>query len=117
MRIVGPQTFLSMPNGTVYAKYEPKFFGEICIKDETIAGTTDFRYRNLVTLDVESSNERIELLDLAEENGCSFPLDFYCEGRDGIFDKYQLYAVFERADVEGLRQVMDESLTTAYPGP
>jgi hypothetical protein len=114
MRIVGLRTFLSMPNGTVYAKYEPQTFGEICIKGGNIAGTPDFRYRGLIMLDVEDSGEHIETLDLAEKTGCSFPLDFYCEERDGLFNRGQLYAVFERTDVEGLIHLLNESFATAY---
>lgn len=68
----------------------------------------------MITLNVENSAEYTELLALAEETGRSFPLDFYCESRDRLFDERQLYAVFEHTDVEGLINALNESLATAY---
>lgn len=35
MRIVDRKTFLAMPIGTVFSKYEPCVFGNLCIKGET----------------------------------------------------------------------------------
>jgi hypothetical protein len=36
------------------------------------------------------------------ENGEEIPLDFDCQGRDGLFDLDQLFAVWSDSDVEAL---------------
>lgn len=37
MKIINRTQFLAMPEGTVYSKFEPCFFGEISIKGESVA--------------------------------------------------------------------------------
>lgn len=103
MKIVDHKAFLSMPAGTVFSKYEPCFFGPIAIKGDTTAGGIDFFVQeidNAVACD--SSTQQFEILETAERTGSSVALDFSCEGRDGLFEPEQLFAVWEKVDVEAL---------------
>jgi len=108
MKIVNRDTFLSMPPNTVYANYKPCFFGEICIKGETL--NNDFSFQSLLNIKSESSEEFISILEDARANGNSFQLDLDCEGRDGLFDKDQLFAIFEKQDVIMLIDRLSECL-------
>lgn len=109
MRIVDRKTFLAMPAGTVFAKYEPCVFGEMLIKGESLPD--DFCYQSIVdAIECTSDRDAMEALFQAEHTGMSIPMDFDCQGRDGCFDQDQLFAVFESADVvkliERLRQAL-----------
>ena len=81
------------------------FDGPLCIKIETCKGfdgeDIDFVYQDLLEVDSNSTEEFIETMTKAKE-GEKFRLDLDCEGRDVFFDEDQLYAVFDREDVEAL---------------
>lgn len=102
MKIVNLETFRKMPPNTLFAKYEPCVFEELEIKGET------WEYDFLVSSSLSSaikcsgSDEFSELLDRAEKTSESLAMDFETEGRDGCFDKDQLFAVWEEADVLAL---------------
>lgn len=114
MKIIDRATFLSMPEGTVYAKYVPMLFGDLMIKGETIPG--DFYFQQIVdAIDSESSNDWADKLIDSQENGTSLAMDFHCEGRDGFYDEDQLFAVFEPRDVRSLIERLQEALTDANP--
>lgn len=112
MKIVDRKTFIAMPANTLFSKYEPCFFGELEIKGESI-GEIDFYVQQIVdAVDANNTEELDEILFDAEENKTSFKMDFSCEGRDGLFDDNQLFAVWERDDVialiERLRAVIGD---------
>lgn len=100
MKIVNRETFLKMPKNTVFTKYEPCNFGDLMIKGETLY--PDFFQQQVLQVDCNDSVEFIDILEAARKEGKSFNLDLDCEGRDGLFDEDQLFAVFEKADVEML---------------
>lgn len=103
MRIVDRATFFTLPKGTVYAKYMPCVFEDLCIKDDTGVGYNDWYYQQIVdAVESESSNEWADKLHDAEVNGTSMPMDFDCTGRDGLYEDDQLFAVWEPQDVRGL---------------
>lgn len=56
MRIVDRETFLGMPSGTLYAKYEPCVFGPLEIKCDTCGN--DFVSQQIV--DAETGKEVTE---------------------------------------------------------
>lgn len=110
MKIVNRKTFLEMPPGTVYAKFEPCIFGNLCIKDDSLSN--DWFYQNIVdAIDVNDSGEFGDVLFRANDTGESIPMDFHCLGRDGFFDNDQLFAVFERKDIEALIERLKEAIT------
>lgn len=109
MRIVDRKTFLALPAGTVFAKYEPFYFEELTIKGDT--WKDDFQVQAIAdAVDCAGSSDFSIQLDMAERTGQSIPMDFYCMGRDGCFNEDQLFAVFEPADLAGLITRLQEAL-------
>lgn len=117
MLIVDRKTFMAMPAGTVFAKYEPCVFGDLSIKEDTI-GDIDFCVQEIIpwftnTVDFSTWADALE----AAANGVpSPPLDYDICGRDGMFEVDQLFAVFERHDVEALIARLTKSLDSYSTG-
>lgn len=97
MKIINREKFLKLPSGVLYAKYQPQMFDEVCIKWDS--WENDWVYQDILNVKSNDSGEMIDILIDAEENGTSFDLDLECAGRDGLYDKDQLFAVFELKDV------------------
>lgn len=104
MRIVSRATLMSMPVGTVYARYQPCFFGDITVKGQN-CGDIDWLEQRLVGDFIGSggSEDFFRMCD-EMEHGASHLLDFDIQGREGLFDDKQLYAVFEPTDLSNLIQ-------------
>ena len=104
MKIVNRKTFLSLPAGTVYQKYEPCWFGDLAIKGETVSGVDWYAWQIGPWFEsMNDSGEHFETIQQAEATGEETgPMDFEIEGRDGLFDYDQLFAVWSEADVKGL---------------
>jgi hypothetical protein len=114
MRIVNFNEFLTLPSGTVYMKFRPHVFDEICMKGRSMKD--DFNYLNLTNeIECEVSMESIDKLERAcRDSSFSFGLDFDCFGRDGLYDTNQLFAVYEKRDLEGLINRLQQCLKDAY---
>jgi len=101
MRIVDRKTFLAMPPETLFSKYEPCVFGPLCIKGTSY--TDDFLYQDLAdAVEFRDSGQMLDDLEAARTEGKSLRMDFDCQGRDGLFDAEQLFAIWEQADVAAL---------------
>ena len=101
MKILNRKDFLALPDGVLYSKYEPCIFGPLEIKGES--WENDFLTQQIAdAVDCNDSGEFFNILLDAKETGNSFALDFYSEGRDGLFDEDQLFAVWEHADISAL---------------
>jgi hypothetical protein len=102
MKIVDRKTFLALPANTVFSKYEPCIFGDLCIKGDSF-GEIDFFYQPISdAIDCHDSGEFHDKLTAAQERGESVSVDLDCQSRDGLFDADQLFAVWEPADVATL---------------
>lgn len=102
MKIVDRKTFLALPAETLFSKYEPCVFGDLCIKGDSI-GSNDFAYQQIAdAVAAHDSGEFANKLFDAQASGESVAMDFDCQGRDGLFDDDQLFAVWEPADVAAL---------------
>jgi hypothetical protein len=112
MRIITRKEFMEMPAGTVFSYYEPCIFRELNIKDsEPEKGYPDFSYSSIIgAFECSSSDEFSQRCELMEK-GESFPSDFEFSGREGLFDHTQLYAVYEKGDVEKLIKRLQDTLT------
>lgn len=115
MIIVDRKTFLDMPAETVFSFYEPCIFSGPAIKGKTLFSdgeAIDFFYTNEFAgpIDAMSSGDEAEMLFDAQRNGTSLPLCFDTLQRDGCFDHDQLYAVYERRDVEALIERLKKTL-------
>lgn len=113
MKIVNREQFLALPPGTLFSKFSPQYFEHLSIKGDT--WTNDFLVQEIAdAVDASNSEEFGNVLDLAVEHGSSFKLDLDNMGRDGCFDEGQLFAVWERQDVEKLIDRLNHALTEAY---
>lgn len=109
MKIINRTQFLAMPAGTLFSKYAPCYFEALLIKGESTAN--DFFYSEIAdAIESVSSCDFIEQLFHAELDGVSLKMDFDTLGRDGLYDDGQLFAVWERPDVEGLIKKLQETL-------
>lgn len=116
MKIVNRAAFLAMPAGTVFAKYEPCVFDEPCVKGDSLTSCSDFGYQSLMNVEGRDDSEASDKLFKSEEFGESFSFDLDCQGRDGCFDEGQLFAVYERQDVEQLIARLQEALSESDLG-
>ncbi|WP_439444456.1 hypothetical protein ABWU93_11415 [Xanthomonas translucens pv. translucens] len=115
MKIVNCERFLAMPAGTVFTKYEPCNFGDLRIKGDTTQAGNDFWSQELCgPVDSISSEDFVDKLYAAVENGCDVALDFDNEDRDGLYEAGQLFAVWSAADVTALIERLQRALA-AYP--
>lgn len=115
MRIVDRKTFLALPAGTVYAKYEPCVFEELEIKDAR-RGTDDWYAQGLIP-SFETDKSSLDWADTLFRIAAgeqSPPFDFDRPTDDGCYDDDQLFAVFDRADVEGLIARLQRALAEGY---
>ena len=106
MRIITRAQFLAMPAWTVYMKYEPCCFGDLMLKGETLDNGKlehDFFCCALTdSLECEGDSDFFDTIDRATAIGESMAMEFDGYGRDGCYDPDQLFAVYEKADLEGL---------------
>lgn len=118
MKIVDRKAFMNLPAGTVYAKYAPQYFQEICIKGESIIGNDgnhiDWLELRILQVESEGSDEESDILFQAEEEGQSFTLDLDCWGRDGMFEDSEKFAVYEIQDVKQLIARLGQALVEGY---
>lgn len=116
MKIVTRQDFLALPAGAVFCKYSPQNFDDLAIKGESLSDSGDFLYQDIAcSIDASSSVDFGNKLEDAEEKGASIPMDFERLSRDGLFDEDQLFAVFERSDVEALIARLQSALVDSSP--
>ena len=105
MKIVDLNQFLSMPPGTLYAKYSPCVVEGMAIKGETIWETKDFYTTDLsMPIDCINCSDFEDKLFDSELNGTSIKIGIAREdeSRDGCYDRDQLFMVWERYDVYAL---------------
>jgi DNA modification methylase len=82
--------------------------------DSYATGTTSDWYEQDIVGSIEStgSDDWAQKLDAAQRLGFSLRMDFDIDGRDGCFDEDQLFAVWERQDVEALIERLQRTLAT-----
>ena len=106
MKIVDKAEFYALPEGTLYSDYEPFIFSGLKIKQRTIYSEgkpIDFAYECLIgNVESDSSNQFFDILYKAKKENASFKLDFDCCERDGLYDENQMFAVYEKEDLDGL---------------
>ncbi len=110
MRIVNLETFRTMPPGTFFQKYAPEWFGNLAVLDEVL--DVDFLVNSITECPVYGKDESETSDNIADmvENGASLPVSFDFIARDGMFDKDQLFAVWEAEDLRGLIHFAEAAL-------
>lgn len=124
MKIVDRQTFLALPEGTLFCKYATGEVGvgTLLIKGETCTDTggkaIDFMYQDIADAWPKDCDHTGDLVDAYEEmkQGKDRPLDFDCQGRDGLFEQDQLFAVWSADDVKALIYRLEQAKVDAFYG-
>ncbi len=103
MKIVDRATFLAMPEGTVFWKYAPAYFEEMGIKGASL-NENDFMVLSLPgdCIDAQDGREWVDRLFEGAETAKSIPMRWDEQGRDGLYEESQLFAVLERHDLTAL---------------
>lgn len=115
MKILNRQRFLTMPVGTVYHKFDPNCFDGLCVKGDSIEDIDWFYADFIGAIDANDSGHFGDLCDAMAERGASVPCDFQSYGRDGLFDKGQMFAVLEPDDVRKLIAALQKTLPQVKP--
>lgn len=116
MKIVNKKTFMATPAGTVFARYRPVDFGEICIKGDNVPNSSsDFYCQTLISIDALDIGEVLELTEKSIEEGTSFNLDLHYEGREALYDDKELFAIWEHKDLEQLIDRLKEAFEMSKP--
>ena len=110
MRIVGLQEFLKLPCATLFSKYEPCVFGPLCIKEDSISDVDFFYVQLSDAIDADDSGDLFDKLDNAVKTGASLKIDLHVWSRDGMFDKEQLFAIWELEELKSLSFRVDECI-------
>lgn len=103
MKIVKYRDFLKLRAGTLYSTFAPYHFGPLSIKGETIKrgakGIDFFAVEGLAgSIKHDNTEQFIENCNAAMR-GESVKMDFETEQREGLYEREQLYAVFEDEDM------------------
>ncbi|EAW1665914.1 hypothetical protein AXM42_18445 [Salmonella enterica subsp. enterica] len=115
MRIVDRKAFLSLPQNTVYSisHWTPEG-GSTSITDLLIKGPTvadaDYYETAIPDFDFNSAEEMSEEIERSIKRGWSVDPDFSVETRNSMFDENQMYAVWEKEDIERLIERLKECL-------
>jgi len=103
MRIVNLEEFRLLPAGVVFMKFQPCVFEDsLLVKQDTME--TDFTYQDITQgVDCVDSNDFCDILFAAEkDHSISVSLIVDLISRDGLFEKNQLFAVYEQKDIDRL---------------
>lgn len=107
MRIVNLEEFRKMPSGTIYRKYEPCSFGDICVKHDT--WEYDFLYQDLIDFESDDSGDYVNMCEKMV-SGDSVAISFDTVSRDGLFEKNQMFLILEKEDVKSLYNFIGDLL-------
>lgn len=112
MKIVNLEKFRELPVGTIYSKYEPCVLIGLMSKGET--WEVDFLYDDLIAnVECDSSEDMFDKCNKMEK-GESIGLDFDFTGRDGMFEDDQLFAIYEKVDIEKFIDKLNRCIESAY---
>tara|TARA_R110002096_G_scaffold66306_1_gene161358 strand:+ start:18245 stop:18589 length:345 start_codon:yes stop_codon:yes gene_type:complete len=113
MNIVNLEEFKKLPEGALFMKYEPCCFEDLQAKGETLKH--DFLSQNITYWpDCNGSDDFTRKLSESEAAGSDILMDFDCTGRDGCFDNDQLFAVYDKRDIEMLINKLNRCKVMAY---
>lgn len=107
MKIYSRSEFMKLPPGTIFSSGDPYCFVDIYVKGDT--WEVDFLESSPIGIDAFSSEIHADRMREMHEKGTSYPVnkDF---GREGLFDPKMLYLVFEKEDLEYLKEVIQKAI-------
>jgi hypothetical protein len=100
MKLVNRGTFLRLPIGTIYSKFEPCIAGAPQLKDETILNSEETRGIDWFYQDLVEPNLMENMIDLISSTGRA-DLDDAGQ-RDGCFDEDEFYLIWQPKDLQQL---------------
>lgn len=110
MKIINLEEFRKLPEGIIFCKCAPCYLGSPQIKGRTLDG--DFVCASLTdnVYFERSSDELDAIYDDAIEKGAEFRLYFESFGRDGLYEKDQLFAIYDKLDITQFISALANSL-------
>lgn len=113
MKLYNRTEFMKLPEGTIFAKGKPWYFEDLSVKGETIKGSDgnniDWAERGLVWIEAINDEDQTNKLEGMLEDGLSGDIQI-SYGRDGCFDKEDLFLVYEYDDLMELQDIIDTAL-------
>lgn len=109
MKILNRTQFMAMPKYTLFCKFEPHCFGELQIKHESY----EHDFCSILVAHAVQTNDLgdfVEAMEKLMKDGGSIGMDFSYYGRDGQYDKDQLFAVWEKSDIHGLMEQLERCI-------
>lgn len=103
MKIVPLDEFLKMPEGTFFCYYEPEYVGPEKNYPPRVKGL----YKKGQNCSENAGDFMLIPLIPRFDNDGNLEIDLMWE-RDGSLDDYQMFAVYEEADVKVLRELVNE---------
>ena len=92
MKIITRDEFMKLGEDVLYSKYEPYIFEELLIKKKSIPN--DWFYLEIKSaVDMQNTNHILSA-------GQSIDMDFDIMSRDGCYDKEQLFAIYEKKEIQ-----------------
>jgi hypothetical protein len=114
MKLVNRKTFIELPDGTIYSKYFDGWnFHEISIKCETRFGMEnepiDWLSMPLNEIHYGTKSEDTQKrFDEMIEKGEEEPITLNCTTRDGLFEDEQIFAVYDKNDINKMIEMLVE---------
>lgn len=107
MEIVDRLRFVDLPAGTIYSLYETVCFNGLFVKEDTVEGTRDFHYRNILSeVRGVAPNKVKELVERVLETRETIELCTDTIHLDDVDLDDTQYAIWDDAAIEGLAQVL-----------
>ena len=103
MRLLDRESFIKLPAGTIYKKSSSN---ELEIKGNWISD--DGRDWSCTSFAADCGND--DLTDIGLGLGRSYPIQTEIYGRDGCFEDDELFLIYEKWDLEQLRQILDRAI-------
>jgi len=112
MKILNWKDFIQTPKETVFSYYKDGSFSDLCIKTSDINEmSNDFLHdRILDAIEHDDTGEFFDKCSRMIDEGISVPMDFDFTGREGYYERDQLFAIYEEADVKLLIDRLQRTL-------
>jgi hypothetical protein len=110
MKVIDRETFLQLPQGTVFVKLNACYLSELMVKRGSYPD--DFVYRSMIEVESESSNIFCDMLIDACETRTRdiIPLDWDRDiHRDGLFDEAQMFGVLDKEELTNVITLLTEA--------
>jgi hypothetical protein len=112
MKIMNRKAFLTLPAGTVYAKYSSLgCWGDLAVKMDSTRHDDWYHYDLLNGWGgCDNSDQFMDKVRQCEKGQAELRNDLECEGRDGLFEEDELFVVYDRTDILQLVNKLQELL-------